>query len=838
MLSRCFRGVGRCVLLSLVGWLTACGGGGGGGGTVPSSGATTPTPTPILASADEYLPLNSGDRRAYLAGTDDTTMVSVIGPQQLASGQGLLVRSVRRGGWAEEIYQRDTNGVRSFPGASADLLTTTVGPLLVMKPTFAAGDRWIVADATVSNLIYVDEDTVPEVVTVRVDATVVGMESLTVGSSSYTRVAHIQTVGTRSTKLSRTGTTLVMTVTSDDWYAPGIGLVRSRVTTVDGSLPPTTRSSDLTSWHVGNQRSDVTAPAIASKFPLPGMTLSGCCLYVSANFDRAMDIAPSGEPLKLTGPDGQPVAGTSGWQWDGKSVSFSPTKRLTTGTYTAAITTANRDVAGNALSAEVSWQFNIDATGPTITPVQPLPKAQDVPIDSKIVFTVEADTDLSSLTRLNVEVTTFPFSIDVDMSVSGHTVTLTPRSPLPRAAHVRVRVLNLLDQQGNRSEWSWEFDTDAGRFAAPQALTTVTVTANAIGDLDGDGRNDVVLALPADPDTGAGPKVQVFMGQPGGGFSSARSFATAAGYLRNITSLVLVDVDRNGSLAIVAGNDVDVLQVLRRQPDGQYAVSQVIDTASAYLLRVADFNGDGRADLIGRPYNGNELQIWLQGADGRFVAGRAVALQSLGGRPGFAVGDLNGDGRLDIVVSNGSSGITFSIAYQQADGSFAPAVQVGAAVGYWREGMAIGDVNGDGRQDLILAGVSSDPGTVMLQDAKGQLLPGVEQPGGAGASRINVADIDGDGRLDVVASGYGTPVYVMLQRSDGSLGASQSFPVPDIFGVAPSIVAIGDLDGDGRPDILYGGYWLRQRAVPAPAGSNVPGSGPSWLGLGQLLRAR
>lgn len=822
----------RGLAVALVALLAACGGGGGGG----STGSASPPPPVATAPAGDYFPLNVGDRWAY--GTDPAggSLVLVTKTQPVTGGVAMVVRTMSNKGLSDELYLKDATGVRLAPGPFPDAAIADAGPLLMLKLPLVSGDRWVVVDGT-GHVFSNDGDYIPDDVTLRIEATVVGFESLTVGSTSYSQVAHVQTTSTRSTKQSKDGQMVTVTTVSDDWYAPDIGRVRNRITVTPSSGAPTTAEASLSTWRVAARRSETTAPRVVSKSPDTGALAGGCCLGMSVEFSEVMDVEPDAPPMQLTGPDGKPVGGGSGWARDGRRVTFAPSAPLASGTYTARVTTANRDVAGNALPAEVSWQFNVDGSAPAITPVLPLADAKDVPLDSKIIFTVEADTDLSKLTADRIAITAGSGYVGFDLSVSGNTVTLTPRAPLQRGVRHHVGISGVTDKLGNLSAAGWSFDTDPGRFAAPQALTTADVTAAAIGDLDGDGRNDVVLALGADPSTPASPTLQVFLGQPGGTFSAARTLDTAAGYRDNITSLAVADLDGPGKAAIVAGNALTAVQVLRRQADGRHAVSQVIDTPAGRVVRVADMNGDGRPDLVGRPAVGAEVQVWLQAPDGRFGGARAVALHA-GGFGSLAVGDLNGDGRPDLVTGGGTGfvGQDFGIARQRADGSFEPARYLAASPSQLVQGVAIGDLNGDGRQDLVATLSLAAAVTVMQQDAAGQLLPGVNMPAAYNAHRVHLVDIDGDGRLDVLSSATRSPIVVALQRSDGTLGAGETFPIAGYSDSFDGVVAVGDLDGDGRSDILYGGYWLRQRAVTTPPASAASGIQPTGMGLGRLLR--
>jgi hypothetical protein len=174
------------------------------------------------------------------------------------------------------------------------------------------------------------------------------------------------------------------------------------------------------------------------------------------------------------------------------------------------------------------------------------------------------------------------------------------------------------------------------------------------------------------------------------------------------------------------------------------------------------------------------------------------------------VADLNGDGKPDLVLAN-RVGNTMSVLLGNGDGSFQP--QQTFQVGSYPFSVAVADVNGDGKRDLVVANygifdhstgqVTGSDVWVLLGQGDGTFAPQQAFPAGPQPTSVVVADVNGDGIPDLVVANAGDSassgcVSVLLGNGDGSFQNQQTFQV----GSYPSSVAVADVNGDGKPDLV------------------------------------
>src|ERR1022692_3750501 len=169
----------------------------------------------------------------------------------------------------------------------------------------------------------------------------------------------------------------------------------------------------------------------------------------------------------------------------------------------------------------------------------------------------------------------------------------------------------------------------------------------------------------------------------------------------------------------------------------------IFGTGYAYSVAVGDFNGDGKLDLA--VANGVGVSVLLGNGDGAFQPAVTYAAGTY--TESIAVGDFNGDGKLDLVVTNNlSSGGTVSVLLGNGDGTFQAPRTYG--VGASPYGVAVGDFNGDGKLDLAVTNSgSSGSVSVLLGNGDGTFQPALNSAAGTDLLSVAVGDFSGDGIL-------------------------------------------------------------------------------------------
>src|SRR5205807_209311 len=229
---------------------------------------------------------------------------------------------------------------------------------------------------------------------------------------------------------------------------------------------------------------------------------------------------------------------------------------------------------------------------------------------------------------------------------------------------------------------------------------------------------------------------------------------------------------------------------------------------SPISLAVADFNKDGKADIVvanqcgaGGCNQPGEVSVLLGNGDGSF---RTAATYAAGFTPSsVAVGDLNGDGNIDVVVGN-MCGIdpacaagTASVLLGDGTGKFKTGKEID--LGKRPSSIAIGNLRGKGVLDLVAANQGADQVALLLGNGDGTFQKQVQYSVGSAPSSLVTGDFDGDGRLDIgVANLESSTVSILSGNGDGTLKNAVHYPV----GSAPAAILSADLTVPGRPDIV------------------------------------
>ncbi len=349
-----------------------------------------------------------------------------------------------------------------------------------------------------------------------------------------------------------------------------------------------------------------------------------------------------------------------------------------------------------------------------------------------------------------------------------------------------------------RALWCCGAAATALGLATPAKATVFTSTLSsvdapgvsriAIGDLDGDGIADVGALV---------------------GSEGARYLNNGDGTL-TLTGTVTAGTPLGMTLGDINGDAFSDFAIA-----GSSLLSQVSDGAGGYTQRtlagssgtngggivIGDFNGDGRGDVAATKLSTNTVTLFFRNEtnDG-FVTPVTTASTGPGPRA-LATADLDGDGSLDFVASNtmGAPSISLILKNVGAGYTSTPLTLPGNATS-----IAIGDLDGDGLNDIALAISGSNALRLLLKNPSGSGYATTTVTAGSTAvSSVSLGDLDGDGRLDIAtANTADNTVYVLLKDPTGA-GYSQT-PVPTAPALGPNSIAVANLGGTGKLDLVTG----------------------------------
>ncbi len=333
----------------------------------------------------------------------------------------------------------------------------------------------------------------------------------------------------------------------------------------------------------------------------------------------------------------------------------------------------------------------------------------------------------------------------------------------------------------------------------PRVDYPVQASGFTVGDFNGDGKVDVVVVS----STGT----SIFFGngdgtlQPpvslnqnlGSGYSAAAS-GDFNGDGKLDLLLLTPDFGSGATMAILLGNG-----------DRTFQAPVTYSVPIAPYLVLGDFNGDGKPDIgVSGGLNGGVVSILINNGDGTF---KSPANYSISGNvQALAAADLNADGKLDLVVSSGGTSGTISVLLGNGDGTFgSPIVYTSNLLSIYSASIAVADFNGDGKLDLAVTNSegSTNAVAIVLGNGDGTLQnPPLLYSAGLLPTGLVTLDVNGDGKPDLaVAGGDGVLSYfsltTLINRGDGAFANPVSFPVLQF----PYSAVVGDFNGDGHVDI-------------------------------------
>jgi Domain of unknown function DUF11/FG-GAP-like repeat len=360
--------------------------------------------------------------------------------------------------------------------------------------------------------------------------------------------------------------------------------------------------------------------------------------------------------------------------------------------------------------------------------------------------------------------------------------------------------------------------------------------AVAVGDATGDALSDVVLTTGSYADPANDFRVWVFAQTTSGSLATPVSYAT--GQTQTPESVAVGDVTGDGRADVLVGLEKSGgVQVFAQLADGVLGAPVSYPAREGRLVRLGHLDGDGRLDVALLGWGTNTVSVLLNNGAGGFQAPVQYPVRHAG-YDDLEVGDVTGDGLDDLVVMSGQlyAVPNVSVVPQLAEGGFGPPaeyrVDTNLEASFNTNGIGIGELSGDDRLDVVASLGGNRPSSriaFFTQTEEGTLADPVIYASYDIPEPVEVADVDLDGRDDVVTlHGGWNRAGVYPQDVVGGSSGEDLYPIPYASHYGPHGLALGDVSGDGRPEVVIADYnhglvvLSSEAVVPPPSPDTTP----------------
>jgi hypothetical protein len=335
--------------------------------------------------------------------------------------------------------------------------------------------------------------------------------------------------------------------------------------------------------------------------------------------------------------------------------------------------------------------------------------------------------------------------------------------------------------------------------------TTSNNSSVATGDLDGDGKADLVFVN--------GDKNTISVSRNTTSTNNATfadNITFAAG--TNPSAVAIGDIDGDGKLDLaIANNGSNSLSIFRNtSTNGTFSFADKVDLTTGsnpQAVAIGDLDSDGKPDLAVANFNSASVSVFQNsGTVGTITFATSIDFTTGFGPYAVAIGDLDSNGKADLTVANYSSGTVSVLRSKGIKRTISFDRNIDIVTGARPNAVSIGDLNGDGKSDLVVSNYSSNTVSILRSIGKEETIKyaaKVDVITGELPVAFALGDLNGDGRADLAVANSNSPTISIFRNTSVTDTLRYVAKVDLAIGSPANSIAINDLDGDGKADLAF-----------------------------------